>query len=163
MPRLQETFARQEIMTSQLADPPLGDAEPGCKVLAGDHRVVGDDVQRPLLSWTDAEGWRSLRHALGTGQRCPLPLRRLCARPARTVAGDHGLQREERAADHERRAAPVAKVLPLQRVPGLHGNVAVVDVPVVAEPRRQPLLPHAGHEDQDGAGATGVAVLGYDL
>ena len=39
-----------------------------------------------------------------------------------------------------------AAVLALQRVPGLHGNVAVVDVPVVAEPRRQPLLPHAGHQ-----------------
>ena len=27
-----------------LADPPLGDAEPGCQVFAGDHRMVDDEV-----------------------------------------------------------------------------------------------------------------------
>ena len=46
-----------------------------CLVLTGDHRVVGDEVERPLLSRADAEGRRSLRHSLGTGQGRPLPLR----------------------------------------------------------------------------------------
>ena len=85
----------------RLADTTLGDAQPGCQVLAGDHGVVGDEVKRPFLRRADAEGRRSPRHPLGTGQRRPLPLRRLGARPSTgAVARDHGLQREERAADH---------------------------------------------------------------
>ena len=39
-----------------LADTPLRDAEPAGEVLAGDHRVVGDEVQCPLLRRADAEG-----------------------------------------------------------------------------------------------------------
>ena len=35
-----------------LADTALRDAEPEGKVLTGDHRVVGDEVERPLLRWT---------------------------------------------------------------------------------------------------------------
>ena len=61
--------------TQHLADPALRHAEPDGQVLTGYHRVVGDEVQRPFLSRADAEGRRSLRHLLGTGQRRPLPLR----------------------------------------------------------------------------------------
>ena len=44
-------------------------------MLMGDHRVVGDEIQRLLLSRADAQGRRSLRHPFGTVQRSPLPLR----------------------------------------------------------------------------------------
>ena len=54
-----------------LADPSLGNAEPAGKVLTGDHRVVGDKVERPLLRRADAEGRCSLRHPLGAGQSMP--------------------------------------------------------------------------------------------
>ena len=47
-----------------LADAPFRDAEPDGQVLTGDHRVVGDEVERPLLRLADAEGPRSLRHTL---------------------------------------------------------------------------------------------------
>ena len=50
-----------------LADPALGDAEPAGKVLTGDHRVVGYEVERTLLRRADADGRRSLRHPLGPG------------------------------------------------------------------------------------------------
>ena len=50
-----------------LADPSLRDAEPAGKVLAGNHRVVGHEVERPFLRRADAEGRRRLRHPLGTG------------------------------------------------------------------------------------------------
>ena len=60
-----------------LADSALGDAEPEGQVLAGDHWVVGDEVQRPLLRGADAEGRRSLHHALRVGYRSAFALRRL--------------------------------------------------------------------------------------
>ena len=47
-----------------LADPTLRDAQPIGKMLTGDHRVVGDKVERPLLSQAEAEGRCSLRHPL---------------------------------------------------------------------------------------------------
>ena len=145
-----------------LADSPLGDAEPKGQVLPWDHRVIGDEVQRAFLRRADAEGRRSLRHAFRVGNRGPLPFRRLGTRPsAGAGAGDHALQREEAAADHPRCAAPEANVSSFQRVPGLHSDVAVGDVPLLAEPRRQPLLPYAGHQDKDGAGTSAVVVLGY--
>ena len=63
----------------------------------------------------------------------------------------HVLQRAVRAAN-PRVFVPEAKVPSFQRVPGLHGNVAVVKSSVAdAEPRRQSLLPDAGGQDQDGA------------
>ena len=145
-----------------LADSSIRNAEPSGQVLAKDHRVVGDKVQRPLLSRADAECRRSPHHALGTGYGRPLAFRRLGARPSTGAAtGDHGLQREEAAADHPRGATPRAKVPSFESVPRLNGNVAVANVPVLAEPRRQPLLPHAGHQDQDGAGTSAVVVLRY--
>ena len=60
-----------------LADPPLGDAEPDGKVLTGDHRVVGDEVEGPLLSRADAEGRRCLHHPLWLGYGCAFAARRL--------------------------------------------------------------------------------------
>ena len=124
--------------------------------------MVGDEVERPLLRRADAEGRRSLRHPLGTGQRRPLALRRLSARPsAGAGAGDHALQREEPAADDPRGATPEAKVPSFEGVPRLHGDVGVPEVPVLAEPRRQSLLPDAGHKDQNGVGAASVVVLRY--
>ena len=56
---------------------------------------------------------------------------------------------------------PEAKDPSFERVPRLHGDVAVGDVPVLSEPRRQPLLPHAGHKDQNGSGTSTVVVLRY--
>ena len=50
-----------------LAGAPLGDAAPTGQMLTGDHRVVGHEVARSLLSWADAEGRRSLHHARWTG------------------------------------------------------------------------------------------------
>ena len=46
------------------------------KVLAEDHRVVGDEVQRPLLRRADAEGRRRLRHTLrdGAGMHASAPV-----------------------------------------------------------------------------------------
>ena len=99
----------------------------------------------------------------GSGNRRPLPLRRLIA-----PGPPPGLLREitpfseknllpiTHEALHQRRRSRRSK-----SVSGLHGDVAIVDVPVVAEPRRQPLLPDAGHQDQDGAGTTAVVVLCY--
>ena len=55
--------------------PSLQDAKPAGKVLARDHRVVGDKVQRPLLRPADAEGRRSPCHPLGTRYRSPFSLR----------------------------------------------------------------------------------------
>ena len=113
-----------------LADPSLGDPKPDGQVLTGDHRVVSDKVERPLLRRAGAEGRRSLRHPLGVGYGRPLPLRRLSARPSAWAgAGDHALQRKEPASDDPRRATPEAKVPSFHRVPGLHGNVAVTEVP----------------------------------
>ena len=124
--------------------------------------MVGHEVEHPLLRRADAEGGRSLRHPLGAGQRRPLPLRRLSARPsAGAGAGDHALQREKPASDDPRRATPEAKVSSFERVPGLHGDEAVTEVPFLTEPRRQPLLPDARNQDQDGVGAAGVVVLRY--
>ena len=119
-------------------------------MLAGGHRVVGDEVQRPLLRRADDEGRRSLCHSLGTGQR----LR------ARRSGGARPSSRRT-CADHPRGATPGAKVPAFQRVPGLHGDVAIPEVPVLAEPRRQPFLPYAGHKDQDGAGTSAVVVPRY--
>ena len=144
------------------SDPPFRNTKPARKVVTGHHRVVRDKVERLLLRWTDAEGRCRLHHPLGTGHRCPLPLRRLSAQlSARAGAGDHALQREEPAADHPRGATPEAKVPSFQRVPGLHGDEAFTEVPFLAEPRRQPLLPHAGRQDQDGVGAASVVVFRY--
>ena len=141
-----------------LTNASLRDAKPAGKMLTGNHRVVGHEVERPLLRRADAEGRRSLRHPLGAGQRCPLPLRRIRARPSAGAAlGAHVLQRVVRAAD-PRVFVPEAKVPSFEGVPGLHADVAVADVPLLAEPRRQSLLPDAGRQDQDGAGATGVVV-----
>ena len=145
-----------------LADPSLRDTEPHGKVLTGDHRVVGHEVERPLLRRADAEGRRSLHHPLWTGYRGPLPLRRLRARrSAGAAVGADGLQSKEPAADHPRGATPEAKVPSFQRVPGLHGDEALTEVPFLAEPRRQPLLPDAGRQDQDGVGVPCVVVLCY--
>ena len=47
---------------------------------------------------------------------------------------------------------PKAKVLSFQRVLGLHGNVAVTEVPFPTGPRRQSLLPNTGHKDQNSRG-----------
>ena len=134
-----------------LADPSLRDAKPAGKVLTGDHRVVGHEIQRPFLRRADAEGSRSLRRPLGTGQRRPHPTGGLGAKPSSGAAvGAHVLQRVVRAAD-PRVFAPEAKVPSFERVPGLHGDEAVIEVQLYAEPRRQPLLPYAGGQDQDGA------------
>ena len=54
-----------------LADPALGNAEPVGKVVAGDHRVPGHEVQRPLLRRADAEGRRSLRPSAQDGAATP--------------------------------------------------------------------------------------------
>ena len=54
-----------------------------------------------------------------------------------------------------------AKVPSLERVPRLHGDEAVADVPLLAEPRRPSLLPDAGHQDQNGVGAARIVVLRY--
>ena len=51
--------------------------QPAGKVLTVDHRVVRDEVQRPLLRGVDAEGRRSLCHALGSGNEARLRSRRL--------------------------------------------------------------------------------------
>ncbi len=131
-------------------------------MLTGDHRVVGDEVERPLLGGAEAEGRRSLHHTLGTGYRGPFPLRRLRARPSAWLAvGAHRLQRVVREAEQPRGFAPEAQVPSFERVPGLHGNVAVTEAVVDAEPRRPPKLPCARHKDQDGAGTPPVAVLRY--
>ena len=131
-----------------LAHPSLGDAEPGRQVLTGDHRVVGDEVECPLLRGCDAEGRRSLHHPLRTGYRGAFALRRLGAKSSAGAAvGVDGLQREEPAADHPRGATPEAKVSSFERVPGLNGDVAVAEVQVHAEPRGQCLLPDAGRQD----------------
>ncbi len=68
--------------------------------------------------------------------------------------------RAVRAAD-PRVFVPEAKVPSFQRVPRLHGNVAVVKVQSLAEPRRQSLLPDDGHKDQNGVGTARVVVLRY--
>ena len=142
-----------------LADATLGDAEPEGQVLTGDHGVVGHEVQRPLLRRADAEGRRSLCHPLWTGQRRPLPLRRLSARPsAGPGVGADRLQCGVRESEQARGFAPDAKVPSFERVPRLHGNVAIVKVQSLAEPRRQALLPDAWGQDQDGAGTAGVVV-----
>ena len=142
-----------------LAYAPLGDAEPAGKVLTGDHRVVGQEVERPLLRRADAEGRRSLCHPLGTGQRRPFTLRRCGETPsAGAAARAHLLQCAVGAAD-PRESVPEAKVPSFQRAPRLHGDEAVFEVQSLAEPRRQPLLPDAGHQDQNGVGAAPVVVL----
>ena len=94
--------------------------------------------------------------------RCPLSTRRLRAKPSAGAAmGAHGLQRMAPAAEHERGATPEPKVPSFERVPRLHGDVAVAEIQVHAEPRRQPLLPDAGRQDQRGFRAARVVVLGY--
>ena len=60
-----------------------------------------------------------------------------------------------------REFAPEAKVPSFERVPRLHGDEAVIEVQVYAEPRRQPLLPDAGGQDQRGFGAARVVVPRY--
>ena len=131
-------------------------------MLTGDHRVVGDEVQRPLLRRADAEGRRRLCHPLGVGNGRTLPLRRLGSRPSAWLAvGAHRLQRVVRESEQPRGFAPEAQVPPFQGVPGLHGNVAVTEIVVDAEPRRPPKLPCAGRQDQDGAGTPPGAVLRY--
>ena len=131
-----------------LAYAPLGDAEPAGKVLTGDHQVVGHEVERPLLRGADAEGRRSLHQPLGTGQRSPLPFRRRGAKPSSGAAvGAHVLQRVVRAAEHPRGFTPEAKVPSFEPVPGFHGDEAVMEIQLHAEPRRQPLLPHARNQD----------------
>ena len=93
----------------RLADAALGDAEPARQVLAGDHRVVGDQVERPLLRRGDAEGRRSLDHSLRAGYGGALAAGRLGVKPpAGTAVGAHRLQRVAPAAEHERGAAPEA-------------------------------------------------------
>ena len=132
------------------------------QVLTGDHRVVGDEVERPLLSRADAEGRRSPHHPLGVGNGRTLPLRRLGSRPSAAAGvGAHRLQRVVRESEQPRGFAPEAQVPSCQRVSGLHGNVAVTEVVVDAEPRRPPKLPCARHKDQYGAGTPPVAVLRY--
>ena len=93
----------------RLADATLGDAEPAGKVLTGDHRVVGHEVERPLLRRGDAEGWRSLRQPLRVGYGGALAAGRLRAQPSAGAAvRAHGLQRVAPAAEHERGAPPEA-------------------------------------------------------
>ena len=58
-------------------------------------------------------------------------------------------------------SVPEAKVPSIERVPRLHGNVAVVKVQSLAEPRRLSLLPDARNQDQNGVGTAGVVVLRY--
>ena len=45
------------------------------------------------------------------------------------------LQSEETAAEHPRWVTPEATVPSFERVPGLHGNEAVTEVALLAEPR----------------------------
>ena len=145
-----------------LADSSLGDAEPGRQVLTGDHRVVGDEVECPLLRGCDAEGRRSLHHPLRAGYGGAFALRRLGARPSAGAAlGADVIEGVVRASEQPRGLLPEAKVLPFERIPRLHGDVGVPEIDALAEPPRQPLLPHAGNQDQDGVGAAGVVVLGY--
>ena len=115
-----------------------------------DRRVVCGKVERPSHRRAEAEGRCSLRHPVGTRQR----LR------ARRSGGARPSSRRT-CADHPRGATPGAKVPAFQRVPGLHGDVAIPEVPVLAEPRRQPFLPYARHKDQDGAGTSAVVVPRY--
>lgn len=85
----------------------------------------------------------------------------MSARPsAGAGTGDQSHQREETAADHPRDGVP-AVPFSFQRVPGLHGDLTVADVPLLVEPRRQPHLPHAGQEDRNGAGTSAAFVFGY--
>ena len=65
--------------------------------------------------------------------------------------GVDSLQREEPAAEHPRGFTPEAQVPCFERVPRLHGDEAVMEIPFNAEPRRQPPLPDAGRQDRDGA------------
>ena len=46
---------------------------------------------------------------------------------------------------------------PFESVPGLHGDEAVMEIQVYAEPRRQPLLPDARRQDLGGHGAKGCS------
>ena len=145
-----------------LADTPLRDAEPCGKVLAGDHWVVGDDVQRPLLRRADAEGRRSLGHALRVGYRSPLALRRRgegSSSSARCTPGDHVLQRVVRVPEQPRGLLPDAAVPSFQHPPGLHGDEEVPEIDSLAEPPRQPPLPHAGDQDEHDVGASAGVVL----
>ena len=66
-----------------------------------------------------------------------------------------------RAAEPKLGVTPEAKVASFERVSRLHGDEAVAEIQVQAEPRRQPLFPNARRQDQSGFGAARVVILRY--
>ena len=128
----------------------------------GDHRVVGHQVERPLLSRAEAEGRRSLHHPLRLGNGGAFALRRPRGGiTAGAALGADVIEGVVRAPEQPRGLLPEAKVPPFERVPRLHSDEEVPEIDAIAEPRRQPLLPDAGRQDQNGVGAARVVVLRY--
>ena len=73
--------------------------------------------------------------------------------------GDDVLQRVVGVPEQPRRLLPDAAVPSFQHPPGLHGDEEVPEIDSLAEPPRQPPLPHAGDQDEHDVGASAGVVL----